>query len=39
MQYQTERLILRQWKSSDRQPFAELNANHDVMRFSHHTHA
>lgn len=28
----TERLILRRWKASDREPFALLNANPDVMR-------
>lgn len=32
MEYHTERLILRQWKQSDREPFAALNANHEVMR-------
>ena len=29
----TERLILRQWRSSDRAPFAELNADPRVMEF------
>ncbi|WP_416306474.1 GNAT family N-acetyltransferase [Neptunicella sp. SCSIO 80796] len=33
MSLQTERLILRQWQSSDRQPFAELNADPDVTEF------
>ncbi len=32
MEYHTERLILRQWKQSDREPFAALNANPEVMR-------
>jgi RimJ/RimL family protein N-acetyltransferase len=30
---ETERLILRQWRESDRQPFRELNANPHVMEF------
>lgn len=30
---ETERLILRQWQSSDLAPFAELNADPDVMRY------
>ncbi|MCS3432418.1 GNAT family N-acetyltransferase [Klebsiella sp. BIGb0407] len=30
---ETERLILRQWQESDLQPFAELNACPDVMRY------
>jgi RimJ/RimL family protein N-acetyltransferase len=29
----TERLLLRAWRSSDRAPFAELNADPEVMRF------
>jgi RimJ/RimL family protein N-acetyltransferase len=30
---ETERLILRQWRESDRQPFRELNADARVMEF------
>lgn len=30
---ETERLILRQWQASDLKPFAELNADPDVMRY------
>lgn len=30
---ETERLILRQWQQSDRAPFAELNADPEVMRY------
>lgn len=30
---ETERLILRQWLPSDRAPFAELNADPEVMRY------
>src|SRR4249920_2340998 len=30
---QTERLILRRWKDSDREPFAAMNANPRVMEF------
>lgn len=33
MEYHTERLILRQWKQSDLEPFAALNANPEVMRY------
>ncbi|SUW63874.1 Acetyltransferase (GNAT) family [Buttiauxella agrestis] len=33
MEYHTERLILRRWKQSDREPFAALNANPEVMRY------
>ncbi len=29
----TKRLILRQWQNSDRQHFAEMNADTDVMRY------
>ncbi len=29
----TKRLILRQWQDSDRQHFAEMNADTDVMRY------
>jgi ribosomal-protein-alanine N-acetyltransferase len=29
----TERLILRRWRDSDREPFAELNADDETMRF------
>jgi RimJ/RimL family protein N-acetyltransferase len=29
----TERLVLRQWQESDREPFAELNADAEVMRY------
>lgn len=29
----TERLILRQWRESDREPFAELNGDPETMRF------
>ena len=30
---ETERLILRSWKMSDRDVFAELNSNDNVMRY------
>ena len=30
---ETERLILRRWKESDREPFAEMNADSRVMEF------
>jgi RimJ/RimL family protein N-acetyltransferase len=30
---QTERLILRRWRESDREPFARLNADPEVMRY------
>ncbi|SDI85331.1 Protein N-acetyltransferase, RimJ/RimL family [Frankineae bacterium MT45] len=30
---QTERLIMRSWRDSDREPFAEMNANPEVMRY------
>lgn len=30
---ETERLLLRQWKASDRQPFIELNADPEVMEY------
>ncbi|MFT5574043.1 MAG: RimJ/RimL family protein N-acetyltransferase [Cryomorphaceae bacterium] len=30
---QTERLILRQWRDSDRQPFAAFNADEQVMKY------
>ncbi|AYN26107.1 MULTISPECIES: GNAT family N-acetyltransferase [Buttiauxella] len=33
MEYQTERLILRLWKQSDREPFAAMNASPEVMRY------
>lgn len=33
MEYHTERLILRDWKQADRQPFAELNGHPEVMRY------
>lgn len=33
MYYRTDRLILRPWRESDRQPFASLNASPDVMRY------
>lgn len=33
MEYHTERLILRLWKQSDREPFAAMNADPDVMRY------
>jgi RimJ/RimL family protein N-acetyltransferase len=29
----TERLLLRQWRDSDREPFAELNADPETMRY------
>ena len=28
----TQRLVLRPWRDSDREPFAELNADPEVMR-------
>lgn len=33
MEYHTERLILRPWQECDREPFAALNANPEVMRY------
>ncbi len=30
---ETQRLVLRPWRPSDRQPFAELNADAEVMRY------
>lgn len=33
IQINTERLLLRQWKDSDRVPFAALNADPEVMRY------
>ena len=30
---ETERLILRQWKAEDKEPFAKLNADAEVMRY------
>ena len=30
---ETEHLILRYWKTSDREPFAKMNADADVMRY------
>lgn len=30
---ETERLILRSWKETDKAPFAEMNANNNVMRY------
>ncbi|MCW2668420.1 MAG: hypothetical protein JWO27_317, partial [Frankiales bacterium] len=33
MELRTERLLLRQWCDSDREPFAALNADPDTMRF------
>jgi len=29
----TERLVLRQWREADREPFAAMNADPEVMRF------
>ena len=29
----TERLVLRQWRDADREPFARMNADPEVMRF------
>ena len=33
MELTTDRLILRRWRESDRTPFAEMNADPDVMRY------
>ena len=33
MQIRTERLVLRRWRPSDREPFARLNADREVMRY------
>jgi ribosomal-protein-alanine N-acetyltransferase len=33
MEYQTERLILRPWRQEDREPYAILNSNPEVMRY------
>ncbi len=32
-QVHTPRLLLRRWRDSDRAPFADLNADHEVMRY------
>ncbi len=32
-QLSTERLLLRRWRAEDREPFAELNADPEVMRY------
>lgn len=32
-QLETERLIMRRWRDSDREPFAELNADAETLRF------
>jgi RimJ/RimL family protein N-acetyltransferase len=31
--FKTQRLILRRWTDADREPFAELNADSEVMRY------
>jgi RimJ/RimL family protein N-acetyltransferase len=33
VELRTERLLLRQWRDSDREPFAALNADPQTMRF------
>lgn len=33
IEFDTERLVLRQWKSEDREPFAMLNADPRVMEY------
>ncbi|MEO8364225.1 MAG: GNAT family N-acetyltransferase [Ilumatobacteraceae bacterium] len=33
IEFETDRLRLRQWSAADRQPFAGLNADHDVMEY------
>lgn len=33
IEFDTERLRLRQWRASDREPFAAMNADAEVMRF------
>lgn len=33
IEFSTERLILRQWRTSDREPFAQLNADPRVMEY------
>lgn len=33
IEFETERLRLRQWKAADREPFAALNADPRVMEF------
>ena len=33
MELRTERLLLRRWRESDREPFARMNADPDVVRF------
>lgn len=33
MEIRTERLLLRRWKASDREPFARMNADPEVMRY------
>lgn len=33
IEFETERLILRQWRVADREPFAEMNADRRVMEF------
>lgn len=34
MEVRTDRLRLREWREADREPFAALNADPDVMRYS-----
>jgi RimJ/RimL family protein N-acetyltransferase len=33
MELRTDRLLLRRWRDSDREPFARMNADREVMRF------
>lgn len=33
MEIRTDRLLLRRWREADREPFAEMNADPDVMRY------
>ena len=33
IEFDTERLRLRQWRDADREPFAAMNADAEVMRF------
>src|ERR1043165_1050093 len=33
MRLQTERLLLRRWRAEDREPFARMNADPEVMRY------
>lgn len=39
IQYETKRLILREWQDCDFGPFSALNQDHDVMEYLSHTYS